>query len=252
MLFEPALLLSATQLSRLSLDSVGVDGDGYDLLSAVLKLKQLVVLRLDIVTVEWPQHPAALYEALTASSMLRELFVSADLPSCAWSRAFPPSRLMHQLRSFTYHHYVVSTDNASGPPMSAEDVCSVVRCCPGLTQLSLCITGSDGVAAAIKSIATLTTLRDLSLTMPPGEHGIHRLPSALLPLTALRPLTSCKVGDELWCDDDSDDGDEVRRNWGNSTRRCQQHALSLQTACNSRCCCVRHPPPALDLLVASI
>jgi len=214
--FEPSVLAAATQLTHLDLKCqwVSDEGDasvGACLLGVLSKLQHLEYLRLSLLHINWPPASPA-YQALVASSnKLRVLRVElCRLPDGAFAHIFPSAPALVVLPRLE------ELGVSCIPPY---DVPRIVRCCPALQQLALSLIfgtwhltalnqlsalsrlelsqancpgiPDPGTAVSIHSVARLTKLQDLALTvhdMPWPVEGSHA-PQALLPLTALQGLT---------------------------------------------------------------
>jgi hypothetical protein len=132
---EPYALAGKTRLQHLYSDLDCQDAEDLEqLLSHLQHMQQLTHLYLDnmwVVTDDIP--PAEAYSALTASSKLRYLDISAfGLPAGAWQHVFPAGRWLPHLRSLS----IGVVHFAEDPPRNLDGAC-LVSCCPGLQSLCL-------------------------------------------------------------------------------------------------------------------
>lgn len=228
LVLNPSVLSPCVHLTHLVLESLSgvVVGDGGQtsggvLLSAIATMRQLVTLRLICLRLgprlgggAWPPL-GPVYQALTASSQLQTLDVSyCNLPAAAWGHVFPAGSSTRVLPSLTELCSLGHDDMAWGP----EVLSRVVRYCPALrdltahvenrflwgfgrlsatlTHLQLSVACGEGqleVGPAVGAVAALASLRDLDLRFSGPEAHISHHKSGLLPLTALRALTSCSI-----------------------------------------------------------
>lgn len=220
---DPAVLSSATQLTRLRIVRATIEGSmasAANLLSSLAGLQHIEVLQLDSLEgVVWPASPAA-YSALTASTHLKECELAIPsyltawedrpaLPLGCWEHVFHPGLVCGSLTSFVVRVW-------GRYKWGVAAVQSLARCCRVLSELLfLDVLGSAATAAltpltrltylcldihsnshadatqAMQALAALTTLRTLQCTLffGVGPHDRHVRLSDLLPLTALRQLT---------------------------------------------------------------
>lgn len=109
--FDPAVLLSCTQLLKLWLQDDGCTepvpgvppGAASMLLSCLAGMPRLQQLRIDECELQWAQESVA-YSALTASSHLTELYMfGCQLPAGIWGAVFPAGRSLPNLKVSSQH-----------------------------------------------------------------------------------------------------------------------------------------------------
>lgn len=191
---SPAVLAAATQLTRLVLEEVNVDGGsglsgGSCLLEALSKLQHLDTFHVWGAEVDWPPASPA-YSALLASSRLRDVVLHCQLPLGAAAQVFARSDKLQFLLELVIQQQVT--------PWSVADVSSVVSCCPALLELNLEIptdTWADDLV--LTALSQLTSLTGLFLEVDVGIRNIAACVRCLAALTRLRAL-------ELWLGDFSD------------------------------------------------
>lgn len=182
-----AALASMPQLQHLQLRDVWWTNFSYQphadfagLLLEVGKLQHLSLVftssMIDAVPfVQWPA--AAAYSALTASSNLQLFEVSAwCMPSGAWEHVFPPTKRLPKLRALIVEPVV-------GQDRGLPDLACVVRCCPGLQQLSVQQDIRSHDSLSLQSLTASINLSDLKTGV------VDNAGAAVLPqLTSLRCL----------------------------------------------------------------
>lgn len=151
----PSVLSAALQLTQLQLSCScvwqDVVGDAAAVLSALSRLQSLEVLNLDVGRVRvWPPT-GPVFQALTASSRLRSLYLCGctRIPTYVWY-AFPPDRIMTSLTSLS----LVEDDDGVG-----DDglVTRIATCAPGLHDLDM----SLGMGLSVTALTNLLSLTRL-------------------------------------------------------------------------------------------
>jgi len=211
----PAALAAATQLTRLVLEGVAVDGGsgpsgGTCFLEALSKLQHLEIFHVEGGNADWPL-PSPAYSALLASSRLRSVVLRCQLPLDAPAHVFARSHKLELLEVLDIEQTFI--------PWSADDVASLARCCPALLALSLDVptrpwaggrqlstafsgltsltklhlsaaVGTENIPACVKCLASLSRLRALDLWLGNFSRmdGLGSASQVLLSLSALRQL----------------------------------------------------------------
>ena len=186
--FEPGALAGKTLLQHLELQRCNMVWRRFGvarLLSELPKLQQLTSLVLSCTGLKGLGAPAAAaYSALTASSKLQRLDLSAgSFPAGVLQHVFPEGRQLPHLRE-------LDISDISKHLLTAAEGSSLVSCCPGLQSLDMrhlqCSTEMLG------ALQGLSSLSSLSLQPPAGsEEEWEETVEGVSQLTGLRRL-------ELW------------------------------------------------------
>jgi hypothetical protein len=178
--FEPAALAGKTQLRHLDLEHCELHGAApgeaageQALLSQLQQLTQLTYLHLNDV-LHCMEVPAADFSALTASSQLEHLDVSADCEDGVWQYVLPTGRELPHLK-----HLCGDFADAEANP-HPEDIARVAVCAPAVQELY------THWPLTAELLSPLTGLRELSTLMVElsDDQGVQ----VLAQLTRLRVL----------------------------------------------------------------
>jgi hypothetical protein len=141
-----------------------------------------------------PDNPAA-YSALTASSVLRHLNISAwTLPVAGvWQHVFPAGRQLPHLQSLVF----AAVKQPAGSPATALDSTRLVSCCPGLQSLDMRVAQcSSELLAALPGLSVLHTLQ--FFVCPTSDFSTAEIVGLISQLTGLRELIiSCRSSAQL-------------------------------------------------------
>jgi hypothetical protein len=132
---DPGALAPHTQLQHLELSDCLIRGAAAGVGQLLFHMQRLQHLtELQFCCHDDPPGPVASYSALTASSRLRHLQISAcKLPTGVWQHVFPAGRQLPHLHSLD----VDSNELPSGGHATAPDGQRLVSCCPSLRLLSM-------------------------------------------------------------------------------------------------------------------
>ena len=206
---EISALEGRTQLQHLALRVMLSDVQVAQLLSHLQHMQQLTHLDLfdSFYTGEDANPPGAPYSALTASSKLAHLNLSAcELPAGVWQHVFPVGRQLPHLHYLNIECTLTFAGQYGIPPTCS----TLVSCCPNLQLLnisyqqysaelvatlhrlteltglsSLSLGDDDYTGEGMEVVCQLTGLQELALRFPSST-----LEGLLLQLTQLKQLTA--------------------------------------------------------------